>query len=174
MNASPKYTIDVLDRPAAVGGTSPSRAATRQANPVEEVFAEVKADDDFGVKQVQMFYSVNGGAEKTIKLFGGAQDAARGHRQPHDLPRGARPEAGRLRLLLRQGDATTTACRARRRRPATSTSCRSGRSARTTSRRSRWPAAAVAAAAATRSASSRSSSARLSRRRSTSFATRRR
>ena len=42
-----------------------------QSTPVEEVFAEVRADDDFGVKDVQMFYSVNGGAEKTIKLFGG-------------------------------------------------------------------------------------------------------
>ena len=48
-----------------------------QASPVEEVFAEVRADDDFGVKQLQMFYSVNGGAEKTVNLFGGAQGAAR-------------------------------------------------------------------------------------------------
>src|SRR6185295_65889 len=37
------------------------------------VFAEVKADDDFGVKQLQMFYSVNGGAEKTVNLFGGGK-----------------------------------------------------------------------------------------------------
>ena len=37
------------------------------------MFAEVRADDDFGVKQLQMFYSVNGGAEKTVNLFGGAK-----------------------------------------------------------------------------------------------------
>ena len=33
----------------------------------------MRADDDYGVKQVQMFYSVNGGAEKTINLFGGSK-----------------------------------------------------------------------------------------------------
>ena len=33
----------------------------------------MKADDDYGVKNVQMFYSVNGGPEKTIPLFGGAK-----------------------------------------------------------------------------------------------------
>ena len=37
----------------------------------------MKADDDFGVRQLQMVYSVNGGPQKTIALFGGAQAAAR-------------------------------------------------------------------------------------------------
>ena len=72
VNASPQYTIDVLaDQPPSVSFAKPGRDTT--AKPVEEVFAEVRADDDFGVKQLQMFYSVNGGAEKTITLFGGAK-----------------------------------------------------------------------------------------------------
>ena len=72
VNASPQYTIDVLsDIGPSVHFNKPGRDTT--ASPVEEVFAEVQADDDFGVKQLQMFYSVNGGAEKTVNLFGGAK-----------------------------------------------------------------------------------------------------
>ena len=72
VNASPKYTIDVLtDLPPAVSFEKPGRDSS--ATPVEEVLAQVKADDDYGVKSVQMFYSVNGGPEKTIALFGGAK-----------------------------------------------------------------------------------------------------
>jgi hypothetical protein len=72
VNASPKYTIDVLsDLPPTVAIAKPGRDTS--ANPVEEVLAEVKADDDFGVKNMQLFYSVNGGPEKTIPLFGGAK-----------------------------------------------------------------------------------------------------
>src|SRR5689334_2254184 len=65
VNASPQYTIDVLtDQGPSVHFNKPGRDTS--ASPVEEVFAEVKADDDYGVKQVEMFYSVNGGAEKTV------------------------------------------------------------------------------------------------------------
>ncbi|HUR34470.1 MAG TPA: DUF4175 family protein, partial [Vicinamibacterales bacterium] len=72
VNASPQYTIDVLtDQGPSVHFNKPGRDTN--ASPVEEVFAEVKADDDYGVKQVDMFYSVNGGAEKTVHLFGGAK-----------------------------------------------------------------------------------------------------
>ncbi len=72
VSASPQYTIDVLtDQTPSVSLAKPGRDTT--ATPVEEVLAEVRADDDFGVKQVQLFYSVNGGAEKTVSLFGGAK-----------------------------------------------------------------------------------------------------
>ena len=72
VKASQQYTIDVLnDQGPTVKFSKPGRDT--QASPVEEVFAEVRADDDFGVKQVQMFYSVNGGAEKTVALFNGAK-----------------------------------------------------------------------------------------------------
>src|SRR3954451_20453866 len=72
VNASPQYTIDVLtDQGPSVHFNKPGRDTN--ASPVEEVFAEVKADDDYGVKQVEMYYSVNGGAEKTVHLFGGSK-----------------------------------------------------------------------------------------------------
>jgi hypothetical protein len=81
VDASPKYTIDVLkDQPPVVSFTKPGR--DNSASPVEEVFVEAKASDDFGVKQLQMIYSVNGGAEKTIQLFGEGkvlQEVSAGH-----------------------------------------------------------------------------------------------
>src|SRR5439155_21964544 len=70
VEASPQYTIDVLDdQPPSVTFSKPGRDTG--ASPVEEVFTEVRADDDFGIKQLQMVYSVNGGPQKTIQLFGG-------------------------------------------------------------------------------------------------------
>ena len=72
VNASQRYTIDVLsDLPPTVALAKPGRDT--QATAVEEVFAEVRAEDDFGVKNVQLFYSVNGGGEMTINLFGGSR-----------------------------------------------------------------------------------------------------
>ena len=59
------------DQPPTVSITKPSRDTT--ATPVEELFVEAKADDDFGVKQLQLVYSVNGGPEKTVKLFDAAK-----------------------------------------------------------------------------------------------------
>ncbi len=133
MKASPQYTIDVLnDMTPSVRFSKPGRDT--QATPVEEVFAEVKADDDFGVKQLQMFYSVNGGAEKTITLFGG----------PKTLPEVTASHTIYLEELgLKPGDFVSYYAKAtdndgvagRRRRRATSTSCRSVRSGRTTSGR---------------------------------------
>ena len=69
VEASPQYTIDVLDdQPPTVAFSKPGRDTG--ATPVEEVFTEMKADDDFGIKRLQMIYSVNGGPQKTIQLFG--------------------------------------------------------------------------------------------------------
>ncbi len=68
--ASPQYTIDVLaDRPPTVSISKPGRDTS--ASPIEEVFVEARADDDFGVRDLDLVYSVNGGAEKTIRLFDG-------------------------------------------------------------------------------------------------------
>jgi hypothetical protein len=70
VGASPKYSIDVLaDQPPAVSFTKPGRDTS--ASPIEEVFLEAKAEDDYGVKTLDLVYSVNGGPEKTIKLFDG-------------------------------------------------------------------------------------------------------
>jgi hypothetical protein len=72
VDASPQYTIDVIDdQPPAVHFTKPGRDS--QASPVEELFLEARADDDYGVKSLQLFYSVNGSAPKTVNLFGGAK-----------------------------------------------------------------------------------------------------
>ena len=57
---SPKYSIDVLtDQPPTVSFTKPGRDTS--ASPIEEVFLEAKAEDDFGVKTLDLVYSVNGG-----------------------------------------------------------------------------------------------------------------
>ena len=70
MPASPQYTIDVLtDQPPTVSIAKPGRDTT--ASPIEEVFVEARAEDDFGVQDLELVYSVNGGAEKTVRLFDG-------------------------------------------------------------------------------------------------------
>ena len=112
------------------------------ASPIEEVFVEARAEDDFGVKDLELVYSVNGGAEKTLRLFDGKKRLAEvtaGHTfYLEELER----EAGRLRLLLRARRRQRRRGGAQKRRRATSTSCGSARSARTSSRavagRRRW------------------------------------
>jgi len=70
VDASPQYTIDVIDDQApSVSFSKPGRDT--QASPVEELFLEAKADDDYGVKQLQLFYSANGAPPKAISLYGG-------------------------------------------------------------------------------------------------------
>jgi hypothetical protein len=67
--ASPKYTVDVIeDRAPVVSIEKPKRDTS--ASPLEEVFIQAKAQDDFGVKQLDLIYSVNGGEEKTVSLYG--------------------------------------------------------------------------------------------------------
>ena len=67
---SPKYAIDVLDDGApTVSFVRPGRDTTASA--VEEVFVEAKAADDYGVRNLELVYSVNGGAEKVVPLFQG-------------------------------------------------------------------------------------------------------
>jgi len=70
--ASPQYTIDVLaDQPPAVSIAKPGRDTS--ASPIEEVFVEARADDDYGVRDLDLVYSVNGGPEKTVRLFDGSK-----------------------------------------------------------------------------------------------------
>jgi hypothetical protein len=66
--ASPQYTIDVLsDQPPSVSFSKPGR--DENATPIEEFYVEAKADDDYGVSELLLMYSVNGGAEDTVRLF---------------------------------------------------------------------------------------------------------
>jgi hypothetical protein len=68
--ASPQYTIDVLgDQAPTVSFTRPGRDTT--ASPIEEVMVEASAEDDYGVRNLELVYSVNGGPEKRVTLFGG-------------------------------------------------------------------------------------------------------
>ncbi len=70
VTASPQYAIDVLaDQPPHVSIAKPGRDT--EASPIEEVFVEAKAEDDFGVRNLELVYSVNGGAEQTVRLFDG-------------------------------------------------------------------------------------------------------
>ncbi|MFN8062549.1 MAG: DUF4175 family protein [Vicinamibacterales bacterium] len=70
--ASPQYTIDVLDdRAPSVTFRKPGRDTT--VTPLEEAFVEVEAEDDFGVTQLDLVYTVNGGDEKKIRLFAGSR-----------------------------------------------------------------------------------------------------
>ena len=65
------------------------------ASPIEEVTVQVSASDDFGLRGVDLHYSVNGGAEKTVNMLGsvGARSALAStvialedfHAQPGDL-----------------------------------------------------------------------------------------
>jgi hypothetical protein len=72
VTGSPKYTIDVLeDRAPTVSFIRPGRDTTASA--VEEVFVEAKAEDDFGVRDLELVYSVNGGDEKVVQLFSGSK-----------------------------------------------------------------------------------------------------
>jgi hypothetical protein len=55
------------DSPPTVKIDRPGRDA--KVNPIEEVTVTVNAEDDFGLYDVALHYSVNGGAEKTVSLL---------------------------------------------------------------------------------------------------------
>ena len=68
--ASPQYMIDVLtDQPPSVSFSKPGR--DERASPIEELYLEAKADDDYGVSDLLLIYSVNGRPEDTVSLFDG-------------------------------------------------------------------------------------------------------
>ena len=74
LTASPQYTIDVLtDQPPSVMFLNPGRDTTASA--IEELFVEARADDDFGLLSLDLIYNVNGGAEETVGLYHGGEDA---------------------------------------------------------------------------------------------------
>src|SRR4030095_11536573 len=68
--ASPQYTIDLLcDQGESVSFNRTSLDTS--VSSIEEVFVEAAAEDDFGVRNLDLVYSVNGGPEKVVKLFSG-------------------------------------------------------------------------------------------------------
>ncbi len=66
-NGSNEYDITMLDdRPPVVSFEKPGRDA--RATSVEEVFTQAKAEDDYGVLSLELYYAVNGGEEKKVDL----------------------------------------------------------------------------------------------------------
>ena len=66
--ASPEYAIDVLaDMEPSIRFTRPGR--DMPASPIEEIYLEMEAIDDYGVGDVRLAYSVNGGPEDTVSVF---------------------------------------------------------------------------------------------------------
>src|SRR5215510_4572790 len=66
------YNIDVLpDRPPAIHFTKPGR--DQKVLSVDEVYSEVRAEDDYGVSKVELVYSVNGDKEHVVPLHEGAR-----------------------------------------------------------------------------------------------------
>ena len=77
VKASSEYLIEVLsDQPPVLAFESPGRDLT--ASPIEEIFAEVSADDDFGLGRVELVWSLNGSEERRLSLFE-APDEAQQH-----------------------------------------------------------------------------------------------
>ena len=65
---SPDYFIEAQkDEPPTVRITRPG--ADAKVNPIEEVTVGVEGQDDFGLNELSLHYSVNGGAEKTVPLL---------------------------------------------------------------------------------------------------------
>ena len=65
---SPDYFIEAeKDEPPTVRITRPERDA--RVNPIEEVTVAVEGQDDFGLNELSLHYSVNGDAEKTVPLL---------------------------------------------------------------------------------------------------------
>jgi hypothetical protein len=65
---SEDYFIEAQkDNPPQVTVTRPDHDF--KASPIEEVTVAVNASDDFGLRGVDLHYSVNGGAEKTVSLL---------------------------------------------------------------------------------------------------------
>jgi hypothetical protein len=67
-DASADYIIEVLtDQPPSVTISKPGRDS--KVNSIEEVFTEVKAEDDFGIAKLELVYSVNGGGDEIVPLL---------------------------------------------------------------------------------------------------------
>src|SRR6266571_2581592 len=66
-NGSNEYDITVLeDHAPTVVIDKPGR--DMKVSSIQEVFTQVRAEDDYGVASIELHYSVNGGEEKTVKL----------------------------------------------------------------------------------------------------------
>ncbi|MEX0912549.1 MAG: DUF4175 family protein, partial [Gemmatimonadota bacterium] len=68
VTASPEYLIEVMpDAEPAVVFDDPGRDI--KVTLVDEVFLQARATDDFGVRSLELVYSVNGGEEQAVPLY---------------------------------------------------------------------------------------------------------
>ena len=73
---SVEYSITALkDQPPQVAVTKPGRDT--KVTKLEEVLAEARADDDFGLRTLELHFSVNGGQENVVNLFRGKGDTTK-------------------------------------------------------------------------------------------------
>lgn len=64
---SEEYVIEAEeDQPPSVFFTHPGR--DRPVTVLEEVYTEIAAEDDFGIRELELVYSLNGGPERTVPL----------------------------------------------------------------------------------------------------------
>ncbi len=80
---TPDHLIDLVrDLPPLVSIQNPGRDV--RVTSVEEVYVEARANDDFGIANLEIVYSVNGGPERSIPLLseserGALADVSAGH-----------------------------------------------------------------------------------------------
>jgi len=75
-NGSNEYDITLLDdHGPTVLIDKPGR--DMKVSSIQEVFTQVRAEDDFGVGSIELYYSVNGGEEKKVQLQDLKSDSAR-------------------------------------------------------------------------------------------------
>ena len=66
-NGSNEYDITVLeDHPPTVSVDKPGR--DMKVTSLQEIFTQARAEDDYGVASIELYYSVNGGEEKKVQL----------------------------------------------------------------------------------------------------------
>lgn len=71
-----EYAVDVLpDRPPAIRFEKPGRDL--KVLSVDEVFTDVRAEDDYGIARLDLVYSVNGGPERVVPLSAATARALR-------------------------------------------------------------------------------------------------
>lgn len=73
VRASPEYAIDLLnDLAPAVSIHTPGRDT--RVNSIDEVYIEARAEDDYGIRSLELVYTVNGGEEQVVSLYRGGDN----------------------------------------------------------------------------------------------------
>ncbi|MFN8008193.1 MAG: DUF4175 family protein [Terriglobia bacterium] len=97
-DASHEYSIKALtDQPPVVAFTRPGR--DHKATSLEEVLTEVKAEDDFSIRNVDLHFSINGRPEEIVSLFGNKGQAPPSPLSPSIPGRSNPPPASQSRSL---------------------------------------------------------------------------